>query len=113
MDSTYVLGAGAVQDTYTLIRMAIRKLLITISKRLDLITMLPKPLNLDYQSKTKPNNWEDPAERNRLLNELRQDALQIVEIVDKLKLTGQEQELTQLSPLKPRTSLAASIRQNN
>ena len=28
MDSTYVLGAGAVQDTYTLIRMAIRKLLI-------------------------------------------------------------------------------------
>ena len=62
MDSTYVLGAGAVQDTYTLIRMAIRKLLITINKRLDLITLLPKPLNLDYQSKTKPKiNWEDPA----------------------------------------------------
>jgi DNA-binding protein H-NS len=94
MDSTYVLGAGAVQDTYTLIRMAIRKLLITTSKRLDLITMLPKPLNLDYQSKTKPKiNWEDPAGRNRLLNELCQDALQIVEIVDKLKLTEQEQEL--------------------
>ena len=94
MDSTYVLGAGAVQDTYTLIRMAIRKLLITISKRLDLITLLPKPLNLDYQSKTKPKiNWEDPAERNKLLNELCQDALQIVEMVDKLKLTGQEQIL--------------------
>jgi len=53
IDSTYVLGVGAAQDTYTLIRMAIRKLLITISKRLDMITMLPKPLNLDCQSKTK------------------------------------------------------------
>lgn len=94
MDSTYVLGAGALQDTYTLIRMAVRKLLITISKRLNLIALLPKPLNLDYQSRNKPKiNWEDPAERNKLLNELWQDALQIVEIVDKLKLTKQEQEL--------------------
>jgi len=94
MDSTYVLGAGAVQDTYTLIRMAVRKLLITINKRLNLIAILPKPLNLDYQSKNKPKiNWEDPAERNKLLNELCQDALQIVEIIDKLKLTKQEQEL--------------------
>ncbi|OPX89640.1 MAG: Transposase DDE domain protein [Pelotomaculum sp. PtaB.Bin104] len=94
MDSTYVLGAGAVQDTYTLIRMAIRKLQTTINKRLNLSILLPKPLNLDYQSKNKPKiNWEDPAERNKLLNELCQDALQIVEIVDELKLTKQEQEL--------------------
>jgi len=94
MDSTYVLGAGALQDTYTLIRMAIRKLLITISKRLDLTALLPKPLHLDYQSRTKPKiNWEDPAERNKLLNELCQDALQIVETADKLKLTPKEQEL--------------------
>lgn len=94
MDSTYVLGAGALQDTYTLIRMAVRKLLITINKRLDLIALLPKPLNHDYQSKTKPKiNWQDPAERNKLLNELCQDALQIVETADKLELTPKEQEL--------------------
>lgn len=94
MDSTYVLGAGALQDTYTLIRTAIRKILKTISKRLELVALLPKPLNLDYQSRTKPKiNWEDPAERNKLLNELCQDALQIVEIVDKLKLSPKEQEL--------------------
>ena len=94
MDSTYVLGAGALQDTYTLIRMAIRKLLKTTSKRLNLTMLLPKPLNLDYQSRTKPKiNWEDPAERNKLLNELCQDALQIIETADKLKLTKQEQEL--------------------
>ncbi|MDD4335666.1 MAG: transposase [Desulfotomaculaceae bacterium] len=94
MDSTYVLGAGALQDTYTLIRMAVRKLLKTTSKRLDLTLLLPKPLNLDYQSRTKPKiNWEDPAERNKLLNELCQDALQIVETADKLKLTPKEQEL--------------------
>ncbi|MDD4335745.1 MAG: hypothetical protein PHY77_09095 [Desulfotomaculaceae bacterium] len=61
---------------------------------IDLTALLPKPLHLDYQSRTKPKiNWEDPAERNKLLNELCQDALQIVEIVDKLKLTKQEQEL--------------------
>ena len=74
--------------------MAVRKLLITINKRLNLIAILPKPLNLDYQGKNKPKiNWEDPAERNKLLNELCQDALQIVEIIEKLKLTKQEQEL--------------------
>jgi len=42
--NTYVLGADTVQDTYTLVRKAIRKLTITISKRLDLITMLPSLL---------------------------------------------------------------------
>lgn len=97
MDSTYVLGAGAVQDTYTLIRLAIRKVLKTISNRLNLIALLPKPLNLDYQSKTKPEiNWQDPTERNKILNELCQDALQIVEILENIKLTKQEQELKEI-----------------
>ncbi|MDF9410090.1 IS1182 family transposase [Pelotomaculum isophthalicicum JI] len=94
IDSTYVLGAGAVQDTYTLIRMAIKKLQTTINKRLNLSILLPKPLNIDYQSRNKPKiNWEDPVERNKLLNELCQDALQIIEAVDNLKLTKQELEL--------------------
>ncbi|MRS02397.1 IS1182 family transposase, partial [bacterium] len=97
MDSTYVLGAGAVQDTYTLIRLAIRKLLKTIGKRLNLIALLPKPLNIDYQSKVKPKiNWEDPTERNNILNQLCNDALQIIEVVDQLKLTKQEQELKEI-----------------
>jgi transposase len=75
MDSTYVLGAGAVQDTYTLIRLAISKLLKTIGKRIDINTLLSNPLNLDYNTRTKPKiNWEDPCERNKLLNELHQDA---------------------------------------
>lgn len=94
VDSTYVLGAGAVQDTYTLIRMAVRKLLKAVGQRIDIPALLPKPLNLDYQSRKKPKiNWEDPAERNKLLNELYEDSLNIIDAVDKLKLNKQEQEL--------------------
>jgi len=94
MDSTYVLGAGAVQDTYTLIRLAVSRLLKTLGKRIDINTLLSNPLNIDYNTKTKPKiNWEDPSERNKLLNELYQDALQIIETTEKLKLTPKEQEL--------------------
>jgi transposase len=97
MDSTYVLGAGAVQDTYTLIRLAVRNLLKTINKRVNLIALLSKPLQLDYQSKAKAKiNWEDSAERNKILNELCADALQVIKAVDKLKLSTQEQELRDL-----------------
>jgi len=94
MDSTYVLGAGAVQDTYTLIRLAISRLLKALGKRIDINTLLSNPLNIDYNTKTKPKiNWEDPSERNKLLNELYQDALQVIETAEKLKLTPKEQEL--------------------
>lgn len=94
VDSTYMLGAGAVQDTYTLIRMAIRKILKVVGQRIKILALLPKPLNLDYQSREKPKiNWEDQAERNKLLNELYEDSLNIIDTVDKLKLNKQEQEL--------------------
>ena len=87
VDSTYVLGAGAVQDTYTLIRMAIRKLLKVLGQRIRILALTPKPLNLDYESRKKPKiNWEDPSERNKLLNELYEDSLNIIDAVDKLKL---------------------------
>ena len=42
VDSTYMLGAGAVQDTYTLIRTAIRKLLKVVSQRIDIRVLLSK-----------------------------------------------------------------------
>lgn len=94
VDSTYVLGAGAVQDTYTLIRMAIRKLIKVLGQRIKILSLLLKPLNLDYDSRKKTKiNWEDPSERNKLLNELYEDSLNIIDAVDKLKLNKQEQEL--------------------
>jgi len=94
MDSTYVLGAGAVQDTYTLIRLAVNRLLKALGKRIDINALLSNPLNIDYNTKTKPKiNWEDPSERNKLLNELYQDALQVIKATEILKLTPQEQEL--------------------
>jgi len=93
VDSTYMLGAGAVQDTYTLIRTAIRKLLKVVGQRIDIRVLLSKPLNLDYQSKDKPKiNWEEPSERNKILNELYEDSLNIIDAADKLKLNKQEQE---------------------
>jgi len=94
MDSTYMLGAGAVQDTYTLIRLAVSKLLKALEKRINISALLSNPLNIDYNIRTKPKiNWEDADERNKLLNELYQDALQVIETAEKLKLTPKEQEL--------------------
>lgn len=94
MDSTYVLGAGAVQDTYNLIRLAVSKLLKALEKRINIGALLSNPLSIDYNTKAKPKiNWEDDAERNKLLNELYQDALLVIEVAEKLKLTPQEQEL--------------------
>ncbi|MGB9804846.1 IS1182 family transposase [Desulfofundulus sp.] len=94
MDSTYVLGAGAVQDTYTLIRLAIRKLLSALIKRPDFPELR---LNLNYQGKGKPKiNWEDPAERERLLNQLYQDALTIISATEGMELSCKERELKDL-----------------
>jgi Transposase DDE domain./Transposase domain (DUF772). len=94
MDSTYVLGAGAVQDTYTLIRLAVRKLLSALKSRPDFPEL---SLNLDYEGKGKPKiNWEDPAERERLLNQLYQDALAVISATEGMELTGKEKELKDL-----------------
>jgi len=94
MDSTYVLGAGAVQDTYTLIRLAVRKLLSALKNRPDFPEL---SLNLDYEGKGKPKiNWEDPAERERLLNQLYQDALAIISATEEMEPSGKEKELKDL-----------------
>ena len=94
IDSTHMLGAGAVQDTYTLIKLAIRKLLSAIKDRLNLTEL---KLNLDYHSKHKPKiDWNDPAARERLLNQLYQDALTVIAAADRLELSPKEKELKDL-----------------
>jgi hypothetical protein len=94
IDSTHMLGAGAVQDTYTLIKLAIRKLLSAIKDRLNLTEL---KLNLDYHSKHKPKiDWNDPAARERLLNQLYQDALTVIAAADRLELSPKEKELKNL-----------------
>ncbi|MFA4884425.1 MAG: hypothetical protein WC601_01390 [Desulfotomaculaceae bacterium] len=71
----------------TLVRLAISKLLKTISKRVDINTLLSNLLNLDYNTRAKPKiNWEIACERNKLLNKLHQDALQVIEATGKLEL---------------------------
>jgi len=53
MDSTYVLGAGAVQDTYTLIRLAISRLLKALGKRIDIKSL---SINSIFPS-ARHNEW--------------------------------------------------------
>lgn len=76
IDSTPVLGAGAVQDTYQLIRSAVRQMLKAVRKHPELQTRLQEVLKReDYAERGKPAvNWNDPEARNALLNEIVQDA---------------------------------------
>lgn len=99
IDSTHVLGAGAVQDTYTLIRLSIRGLIRLLErrpkdKRIDLASILPRPFSLDYMTRNKPSiNWDSPDERNRLLNQLTSDAHMLLEALEKVPLSKEEKEL--------------------
>ncbi|HEY8450412.1 MAG TPA: IS1182 family transposase, partial [Bacillota bacterium] len=85
IDSTHVLGAGAVQDTYTLLRKALRKVVARVRDgRPDLWEQI-KPLlqrSEDYerQDDRKPDiDWSDPDARQTLLNEFVADARRVLE----------------------------------
>lgn len=76
IDSTHVAGAAAVEDTYTLIRNAIRKLLHVADRHPGLrAEWLKQLVREDYDQDGKPEiDWKDEAARNKLLNDLVQDA---------------------------------------
>jgi transposase len=76
IDSTHVAGAAAVEDTYTLIRHAIRKLLRVADRQQGLrAEWLKQLVRQDYDQDGKPEiDWKDEAARNKLLNELVKDA---------------------------------------
>lgn len=98
IDSTPVLGAGAVQDTYTLLRSAIRKMLRTVRNRPDTRRRLQDLLQRqDYDEPGKPDiNWEDPEERRKLLNELVQDARSILRETEHFELGAAEKAIREL-----------------
>jgi len=79
-DTTAAQGAGAVQDTYTLIRKAIRKLLQQLgygkSRRRRGLSPRVQALVATYvQRDSKANiDWSDPQERETQLKQLVQDA---------------------------------------
>ena len=82
IDTTPQLGAGAVQDTYTLIRKGIRRLLKaagyqTVGKRRGLATNLAAYLESDRKAEI---DWNDPAARAAQLKVLAADAHAALEL---------------------------------
>jgi len=93
IDSTHVLGAAAVKDTYTLIKGAIQKLLKVsqnqngkAAKVLDSLSLL-----MDYSKKDKEDiDWNDSAARQELLNKLVKDSRAIIEALRETELSTEE-----------------------
>ena len=90
LDSTPMLGAAAVQDTATLVRAGVRKLVDAVSKvDTQAASELRAGLRFDYsRPREKPEgDWQDPEARMKLLAEVAQDAergLRAVEADDEL-----------------------------
>src|SRR3954466_10601150 len=82
LDSTPIYDAVATQDTVTMIRSAIRRLLAVAAPalRVELRAVLRR--DDDYVSAGKPScDWDDPAAREALVGELAADALTCLEAV--------------------------------
>jgi len=84
VDSTPIEGAGAVQDTYTLLRNGIRKLLEAMGykakkRRKNLSQRLARYLNRDYKGDI---DWSDPDERSEQLKVLVEDTRSAVELAE-------------------------------
>jgi len=94
IDSTSMFGAGAVQDTYTLIRKAIIKVSDELKGRLDVKGL---NLSLDYSKKGKPKiDWSNADERERILNILYNDSVKITSAAQKLELSEAESKSLEL-----------------
>jgi transposase len=87
IDSTPMLGAGAVRDTYELIRDGIKKTLLLVDKKRR--SRMNLSLNAYGKKSSKPKiNWDDKKERTELLSLLVLDARKILSHVD-LKAEGE------------------------
>jgi len=82
IDSTHMLGASATEDTYTLVRHAIRKLLRAMGYHLpQRRKKLGKDLECYLERKYKPGiDWSNPRERKEHLQELVADAHAVLEM---------------------------------
>jgi transposase len=85
VDSTAMLGAAAVQDTATLVRSGVRKLLDAV-KAIDgeAAAGLSAGLRVDYsRSRVKPEgDWQDPDARMELLAEVAREAERALRAVE-------------------------------
>lgn len=83
LDSTPIYDAVATQDTVTMIRSAIRRLLAVADPALRVELRVVLRRDDEYGSAGKPHcDWDDPAAREALVAELAADALACLELVE-------------------------------
>ncbi len=85
LDSTPMLGAAAAQDTATLVRSAVRKLLDAVGATdAQAAAWLAAGLRFDYKEpRRKPaGDWQDKGERMALLSEVATDATRALGVVE-------------------------------
>ena len=81
IDSTPMLGAGAVKDTYELLRDGIRKVLSSLDKKIK--SKMNLSLKAYGKGYSKPKiNWDDKKERQELLSLLVSDVREVLSHVD-------------------------------
>ncbi|MBT9172074.1 MAG: hypothetical protein DDT21_00455 [Syntrophomonadaceae bacterium] len=99
IDSTHILGAAAVKDTYSLIKTAIQKLLQITRKaggaagrQIQTLT-----LNFDYSKEGKEDiNWHDPEARKQLLTHLVKDSRAILEAIRDTDMVKEEKAAAEI-----------------
>lgn len=97
LDSTPLYDAVATQDTVTLIRSAIRGVLKVADA--DLATRIRRFLcrDDDYTSVGKPTcDWDDPAAREALVDDLVRDGLEVLKELEDKTLTPEVQQAAEL-----------------
>lgn len=103
LDSTPIYDAVATQDTVTQLRAAIRKLLVALDQNDPaLAARVRQALSRDddYASRGKPAcDWDDPAAREALIDELVHDALSALAVVDGAELAGGVRDAAELLAL--------------
>jgi hypothetical protein len=91
LDSTPIYDAVATQDTVTQLRAAVRKLLVALDRDGPVLAARVRAaLNRDddYATRGKPAcEWDDPAAREALVDELVRDALAALGALDGVALT--------------------------
>jgi transposase len=106
VDSTPMLGAAATQDTVTLVRSGVRKLLDAVSGAdADAGARLARNLEFDYaKPRQKPDcEWRSRPAREQLLTRVAQDAGRALRAVEQLP------ELAQAEPVAEAASLLREL----
>ncbi len=103
LDATAIYDAVATQDTVTQLRAAIRKLLACLDKAGSGLAAAVRGVldrDDDYAGPGKPPcDWDDPAAREALVDELVKDALAALAAVDGQELAGPAGEAAALLAL--------------